>query len=89
MPVTTYVLIRVDPGSVEEVCAQLRELDEVYEIYEIHERYDILVKVRGRDLDEIRDILIQSIRSIPNVVGSEAFTVYKTWKQDANIKIRN
>jgi len=89
MPITTYILIRVDPGSVEDVCTKLRELHEVYEVYEIHERYDILVKVRGRDLEEIRDILIQKIRSIPDIMSSEAYTVYKTWKQDARIQIRN
>ena len=36
----------------------------------------------GYGLDEVRDILIQKIRSIPDVVGSEAYTVYKTWKRD-------
>ena len=80
-PIITYVLIRVNPGAVEEVCKNLIALEEVYEISEIHERYDILAKVRGQSLDEIRSILIQKIRSIPNVVGSEAYTVYKTWKR--------
>jgi Lrp/AsnC family transcriptional regulator for asnA, asnC and gidA len=88
-PVTTYVLIRVDPGTVEDVCTRLLELEEVYEVYEIHERYDILVKIRGDSLDEVRNILIQKLRSIPDVVGSEAYTVYKTWKRDAGIAIAN
>ena len=88
-PITTYVLIRVDPGTVEHVCRQLLELEEVYEIAEIHERYDILVKVRGRSLDAVRDILIQKIRPLPDVVGSEAYTVYKTWKRDFGIKIES
>jgi Lrp/AsnC family transcriptional regulator for asnA, asnC and gidA len=86
-PVTTYVLIRVDPGTVEDVCLKLRELDEVYEVCEIHERYDILVKVRGSGLEDIRDTLIQKIRSITDVVGSEAYTVYKIWKRDLGVRI--
>jgi len=85
--ITTYILIRVDPGTVEDVCTKLLELDEVYEIAEIHERYDILVKVRGHCLDEIRDILIQKIRSIPDIVGSEAYTAYKTWKRDLGVEL--
>jgi Lrp/AsnC family transcriptional regulator for asnA, asnC and gidA len=88
-PVTTYVLIRVDPGTVEEVCMNLRELDEVYEVCEIHERYDILVKVRGSGLEDIRNTLIQKIRSITDVVGSEAYTVYKTWKRDFGVQIES
>lgn len=88
-PVTIYVLIRVDPGTVEEVCTKLSELEEVYEVCEIHERYDILVKIRGDSLDEVRDILIQKLRSIPDVVGSEVYTVYRTWKRDAGIAIAN
>ena len=86
-PVTIYVLIRVDPGTVEEVCMKLRALEDVYEVCEIHERYDILVKVRGSGLEDIRDTLIQKIRSITNVVGSEAYTVYKTWKRDLGVRI--
>ena len=86
-PVITYVLIRVDPGNVEEVCKRLLEIEEVYEISEIHERYDILVKVRGRDIEEVRNIIIQKIRQIPDVVGSEAYTVYKTWKQSLRVRI--
>jgi len=86
-PVTTYVLIRVDPGTVEAVCRKLIDLADVYEVYEIHERYDVLVKIRGSSLDEVRDILIKKIRSLPNIVGSEAYTVYKTWKQDVGVRM--
>ena len=88
-PLITYVMIRVDPGAVESVCTQLMELEEVYEISEIHEQYDILVKIRGRDIESIRDTLIRKIRSIPNVLGSEAYTVYKTWKRDMGIRIED
>ncbi len=86
-PITTYVLIRVAPGSVETVCQELSQIDEIYEVSEIHERYDVLAKIRGRDLAQVRDLLIQRIRSIPNIVGSEAYTVYKTWKRDYGVNI--
>ena len=88
-PATTYVLIRVDPGTVEDVCMKLLELEDVYEVCEIYERYDILVKVRGSGLEDIRDTLIQKIRSITDVVGSEAYTVYKTWKRDLGVRIES
>jgi Lrp/AsnC family transcriptional regulator for asnA, asnC and gidA len=86
-PVTTYVLIRVTPGTVEEVCTELLTLEEVYEISEIHERYDLLIKIRGSNLDEVRDIIIKKLRSIPEILGSEAYTVYKTWKKDFGVNI--
>jgi Lrp/AsnC family transcriptional regulator for asnA, asnC and gidA len=88
-PITTYVLIRVAPGSVEEVCQELSQIDEIYEVSEIHERYDILAKIRGRDLGQVRDTIIQRIRSIPNIVGTEAYTVYKTWKRDYGMNINH
>ncbi len=81
-PITTYIMIRVTPGHVEEVCKALIRLDEIYEVSEIHERYDILIKIRGDDLNHVRDMLIQHIRTIPHIVDSEAYTVYKTWKRD-------
>jgi Lrp/AsnC family transcriptional regulator for asnA, asnC and gidA len=86
--VTTYVLVRVEPGSIEQVCEALSKLENVYEIYEVHERYDILVKVKGDSLNEFRDVLTQEIRSIPHILGSEAYTVYKTWKQKQNIPVQ-
>ena len=35
-PVITYIMIRVDPGNVEEVCKRLLEIEEVYELSLIH-----------------------------------------------------
>jgi Lrp/AsnC family transcriptional regulator for asnA, asnC and gidA len=86
-PVSAYVLVRVDPGTVEEVCKRLLELEKVYEISEIHERYDVLVKIRGSGLEEVRDILIQKIRSIPAVVDSETYMVFRNWKRDLGVRI--
>ena len=86
-PLSTYVLIRVTPGNVEAVCKELSQIDEIYEVSDIHERYDILAKIRGRDLGQVRILLIQRIRSIPNIVGSEAYTVYKTWKRDFGVNV--
>ena len=87
--VVSYVLIRVDPGSVQKVCKELAELDQVYEVSEIHERYDVLVKIRGKSLDEIRNLLVQKIRPIKDIVGSETYTVYKNWKRDFGVKLEN
>ena len=64
-------------------------LDQHPEDSEIHERYDILAKIRGRDLGQVRDMLIQRIRAIPNIVSSEAYTVYKTWKRDYGVNINH
>lgn len=86
-PISIYVLIRITPGNVEDVCKELSQIDEIYEVSEIHERYDVLAKIRGRDLGQVRDLLIKRIRSIPNIVSSEAYTVYKTWKRDFGVNI--
>jgi len=81
-PLTAYVLIRVNPGTIDTVCAQLSRIDAVSEVHEVHEQYDVLVKVRGESLPEFRDTLTQQIRTIPHVRGSETYPVYKTWKED-------
>jgi Lrp/AsnC family transcriptional regulator for asnA, asnC and gidA len=80
-PVHAFILIRVDPSRVEDVCQQLADVDDVDEVYEIHERYDVLVKVKGENLNALRNILVQQIRSLPHIAGSEAYTIYKTWKK--------
>ena len=86
-PITSYVLVRVDPGTVNEVCTKLSQIDDVYEVHEVHEQYDVLVKVRGGSLQEFRDTLTQKIRAIPHVLGSETYAVYKTWKEDVTVRV--
>jgi len=75
-----FVLINVNPGSLEEVANQLVKNERVSAIYEIHGPNDLIVKVAVSTLDEMRDLVLK-VREIPNLATSELITVFKVWKE--------
>jgi len=75
-----FVLINVNPGSLEEAANQLVKNERVSGIYEIHGPNDLIVKVAVSTLDEMRELVLK-VREIPNVTTSELITVFKVWKE--------
>jgi len=75
-----FVLINVNPGSLEEVANQLVKNERVSAVYEIHGPNDLIVKVEAGDLDEMRNLVLE-VREIPNLTTSELITVFKVWKE--------
>src|SRR5215218_10149481 len=53
-----FMGINVEPGFAEELTDELSKVDEVLEIHEMHGRFDLLLKVRAKDLDQMRDIVV-------------------------------
>jgi Lrp/AsnC family transcriptional regulator for asnA, asnC and gidA len=75
-----FVLINVNPGSLENVAKQLVQNERVSAVHEIHGPNDLIVKVEAGDLYEMRDLVLK-VRKIPNVATSELITVFKVWKE--------
>jgi len=76
-----FMLINVNPGSLEAVANQLVENERVSAVYEIHGPNDLIVEVEAGALDEMRDLVLE-VREIPNVATSELITVFKVWKEN-------
>lgn len=45
-------------------------------------RFDLLLKIRARNLDEMRDILVNKVRKYPRIVEIELMTTLKTIKEE-------
>jgi Lrp/AsnC family transcriptional regulator for asnA, asnC and gidA len=82
-----YVLVTVNPGSIERVSKEMIKNPEVLEVYEVHTRGDLLTKIRASSDDEIRDIIVKKLRTIDGVVDSELIPVYKVWKEEASLPL--
>jgi len=50
----------LNPGFADEATDQLSGL-EVLEIHEMHGKFDLLLKIRARDLNEMRDVVENKI----------------------------
>ena len=61
-----YVLIKVEPGRLEEILARVKQKMFVKEASAVTGSYDIIAKVEG---DEIAKILSTVVRDIHTIVG--------------------
>lgn len=75
-----FVLLNVNPSSLGEVAKHLVENERVSAIYEVHGPNDLILKIWGGDLDEIRDLMLK-IRGIPNIAATELIMILKVWKE--------
>jgi DNA-binding Lrp family transcriptional regulator len=53
----------------------------VLEIHETHGDYAILVKLRARSNDDLRDVVVRKIHSISNINNIKVTTILKTHKE--------
>jgi len=83
---TAFIEVGIQTGKAETVVEKLKKVDGVLEIHEIHGRCDILLKVRTKNLQDLRDKLVNQIRSIDEVTLTEAFPVLKIIKEQRSLE---
>jgi Lrp/AsnC family transcriptional regulator, regulator for asnA, asnC and gidA len=84
-----FMGINVEPGFAEEVGDGLSLFEEILEIHEMHNRFDLLVKIRATDLEDLRDIIVNKIMRLPRLLEAELMTILKTRKEDQIVPIQN
>jgi Lrp/AsnC family transcriptional regulator, regulator for asnA, asnC and gidA len=83
-----FMGVNIKEGSADEVTAKLSKLDEILEIHEMHGRFDLLLKIRARNLEEMRDIVVNKIRRLPQITEAELTTVLKTIKEEQSVSLK-
>ncbi len=83
-----FMGINIKEGSSDEVTALLSQVDEILEVHEMHGRFDLLLKIRARNLDEMRDIVVNKIRRFPQITEAELMTVLKTIKEEHSVSLK-
>lgn len=69
-PITAFILVSFLPNakvSQREVALRISNLEGVHEVHLISGEYDMLVKVRGRSMEGIGDLVIDRIREVEGV----------------------
>src|ERR671910_266543 len=60
----------------------LCKVNEVLEVHEMHGIFDLFIKIRAKDLDQLRDIVQNKICRFPHILETELMTVLKTGKEE-------
>jgi Lrp/AsnC family transcriptional regulator for asnA, asnC and gidA len=84
-----FMGINVEPGFAEEVVHGLSNVEAVLEIHEMHGRFDLILKIRSKDLDEMRDIVVNKIRTLPHILEIELMTVLKSRKEEQMVPLES
>jgi Lrp/AsnC family transcriptional regulator for asnA, asnC and gidA len=74
-----FVGIKTKPGSVDvNIMSELSRIHEVLEIHEMHGIFDLLIKIRAKNLEEMRDVVENKILKLPQIVEVEIMPILKT-----------
>jgi Lrp/AsnC family transcriptional regulator for asnA, asnC and gidA len=71
----------------EETIKNLMEIDEILEIHEIYDKFDLVIKIRSKNLEDMRDIIVNRILSINDIKETELITVLRTRKEEQMISL--
>ena len=83
-----FMGINIKEGSADEVTARLSQFDEVLELHEMYGQFDLILKIRTKTLEEMRDIVVNKVRSIPQITEGELMTVLRTIKEEHMVSLR-
>ena len=55
----------------------------------MHSAFDLLLKVRAKDLNQMRDLVEKKIRKLRRILETELMTVLKTRKEEQIVSLKN
>jgi len=82
--VLAYVLMMVNSGSEGEAAKKMAEYEEVESVSIVYGEYDLIAKVRVKDLDDLDDFLTNKVRSLPQILLTTTMIVSKEYKRNIN-----
>ncbi|MDQ3847820.1 MAG: Lrp/AsnC family transcriptional regulator [Thermoproteota archaeon] len=83
-----FIGINISRGTSEEVIVALSPLDEILELHEMYGEFDLLLKVRAKNLEQMRDIVVNRIGKIPQITEAQLMTVLKTLKEEQMVSLK-
>jgi Lrp/AsnC family transcriptional regulator, regulator for asnA, asnC and gidA len=82
-----FIGINIRPGFADQITEGLSNLEDILEIHEMHGKFDLLLKIRAKDLNHMRDIIENKIGTLPNILDTELMTILKTEKEEQIVSL--
>ena len=79
--VTSIILLNVERTQINEVAAQLVELDEISEVYSVSGKYDLIAIVRVRSNDDLSRLVTERLRGVESIVATETMLAFKAYSK--------
>ncbi|MEM2388548.1 MAG: Lrp/AsnC ligand binding domain-containing protein, partial [Candidatus Thermoplasmatota archaeon] len=65
-----------------QLAREIARIENVYEVYIISGEWDLLLKVRGKDMEEIGKLILDKIRAIEGVGKTVTCTCFSVVKEE-------
>jgi Lrp/AsnC family transcriptional regulator for asnA, asnC and gidA len=82
-----FINLKIENGRTEEITKYLMEIEEILEIHEIYNKFDLMIKIRSKNLDDLRNIIVNRILSLNYIKETELTTVLRTRKEEQMISL--
>ena len=80
-PFSVFILMAVDIQKLKKISNYLLRQRLIENVHELYGRFDILVRLIGKDQDEVEQFIHQKIRSVPPIKRTETLVVSHTLKE--------
>ena len=79
--VTSIILINVERTQINEVAAQLVELDEISEVYSVSGKYDLIAIVRVKTNEDLSRLVTEKLRGVESIVATETMLAFQAYSK--------
>jgi DNA-binding Lrp family transcriptional regulator len=62
-----FVLITCNEGDEEKILKKLNGIEEILTVYRIQGPYNILIKIKGKTSDQIKETIISEIKTVDKI----------------------
>ena len=84
MPITCFIMVSFSPGgrAMADLGKKIAKMNGVTEVFQVDGQADLLVKVKGRSLEQVGELIIGKIRSLQGVKRTQTITSFGIDKED-------
>jgi DNA-binding Lrp family transcriptional regulator len=80
MSVKAYIMMNIKSGSEDEVCEKLLDYDEIEEVSTIYGEFDVIAKVKAKDMNSLDNLIVRRLRSIPDIILTATMLIAREFK---------
>ncbi len=78
-----FVMVKCEPGRLEEVANAIMEIDGVSEVHSITGDHDLIVKLYAASYDEFGDVIPDRLQKVPGIRDTITLLAFRAFKPTA------
>jgi len=86
-PYLAFIMLTVEPSKEKEIIEKLLAYPEIQELHLLFGEKNILIKLRTKDINSMRNFITNKLRSIDGILKTESYLSMKTEKETHKIPI--